>query len=421
MRVAIAALGTRGDVVPYVVLGRGLRAAGHEVLVSTMQGYQGLVEDASLSFHALPGDPSDVFGAGRIDVSRWRPLHHLRVVHAAVHALVSQTDPAPLLDAWAGRELVVFTGSTTFADPVARRLGARRAMVVMTPAVATGAFAHPVLTPGLAAGAHGNLASWLVGERLARQSFKEPLKPAARLAWRLPPSALGARRRDATWPPVPLLHAYSAEVVARPPDWPRHVTVTGWLAPEPSREQLPERVQRFLAGGEAPIYVGFGSMPVPAGDRDRVASLLLAALRRTGQRAIVCGSALADAPVLLAADGVLTAPELPHERLFERVRAVVHHGGSGTVGAGLRAGLPTLVTPFVFDQFFWGQRVRRLGAGPAPLPFRSLSSRRLAGRLAQLASGRYDAAAARLGERIRAHDSVACAVRELEGIATRTD
>lgn len=415
MRVAIAALGTRGDVLPYVVLGRGLRAAGHDVLVSTMERFRGLVEGASLEFHALPGDPADVFWAGRIDVSPRRPLHHLRVVHAAVAALVGQTDPEPLLHAWADRELVVFTGSTTFAHTVARRLGVPSAMVALTPAVATGAFAHPVLTPGLALGAHGNLASWLVGERLARQSFREPLRRSFRRARRLPPWALGTRRRDAAWPPFPLLHAYSPAVVPRPSDWPSHVTVTGWLAPEPSSEPLPDAVERFLRGGDPPVYIGFGSMPVP--QRDAVARTIVAALRRTGQRAIVAGTALASSPALHGAEQVLAAEEFPHERLLHRVRAVVHHGGSGTVGAGLRSGRPTLVVPFVFDQFFWGSRVRSLEAGPAPLPFRSLSAERLARRLARLTSGRYDVAAARLGERIRAQDAVARAVQEIERIA----
>lgn len=415
MRIAIAALGTRGDVVPYVVLGSGLRAAGHDVLVSTMERFRGMVHDASLGFHALPGDPADVFHTGRIDVSPRRPLRHLNVIHTAVDGLVRQSDPELLHDRWAGCDFIIFSGSTTFAHAVATRLGAGCAMVVMTPSAATGAFAHPVLTPRLALGARGNLASWLVGERLSKQSFQEPLNPAARRAWRLPVFPLGVTRGDAAWPPFALLHAYSPEVVSPPPDWPRHVTVTGWLLPEPSPAPLPERVERFLEQGPAPLYVGFGSMPVP--DRDRVAQMLAAALIRTGQRAIVCGAALADAPALHRTDAILTARELPHEQLLSRVGAVVHHGGSGTVGAGLRLGKPTLVTPFVFDQFFWGGRVRALGAGPEPIPFRWLSEDRLARGLTDLTSGRYDAEAGRIGERIRAADSTFRAVQEIERAA----
>jgi sterol 3beta-glucosyltransferase len=414
VRVAIAALGTRGDILPYVVLGRGLREAGHDVLVSTMKRYRGLVENASLRFHALPGDPADVFHAGRIDVSPWRPLHHLSMVHAAVDALVSQADPELLLRAWRDREYVIFTGSTTFAHPVATHVGARCAMVVMTPTAATGAFAHPVLTPRLALGKRGNLASWLVGERLQKQTFKEPLKPAARRTWGLPVFPLATRRRGSAWPPIPLLHAYSPEVVPRPDDWPGHVTVTGWLLPDPSSEPLPDRVEQFLGQGPPPIYIGFGSMLIP--DPERVAQMLAATLSRTRQRAIVCGASLAHASAFHGINAVLTAEELPHERLLHRVSAVVHHGGSGTTGASLRSSRPTLVTPFVFDQFFWGRRVRDLGAGPAPIPFRSLSGHRLAHALADLTSGRYDAAARRIGERIRAEHSTTRAIEEIHRV-----
>jgi UDP:flavonoid glycosyltransferase YjiC (YdhE family) len=281
----------------------------------------------------------------------------------------------------------------------------------MTPAVATGAFAHPVLMPRLTLGTRGNLASWLVASRLSA-IYREPLKPSARRAWRLPVFPLATDRRGAAWPPLSLLHAYSSAVVPRPPDWPAHVAVTGWLLPDPSDEPLPENVERFLQRGPAPVYVGFGSMPLP--DPDRTAQMLAAALSRTGQRAIVCGARLAHVPALRDSDAVLTADELPHERLLHRVRAVAHHGGSGTVGAGLRAGRPTLVTPFVFDQFFWGERVRKLGVGPAPLPFRRLTEDRLARGLADLTSGRYDAPAQRIGELIRAEDAAARAVEAIE-------
>jgi UDP:flavonoid glycosyltransferase YjiC (YdhE family) len=415
VRVAIAALGTRGDVAPYVVLGRGLRAAGHDVLISTMERFRGLVEGASLGFHALPGDPADASRVVPLDVSPWRPRHHMRAAHAAVAAVVGETDPELLAQRWADREFVIVTAASLFAITTAQQLGARSAMVVMTPAVATGAFPHAVLMPGLALGPRGNLASWLAGERLQRQMFKEPLKPGARRAWGLPPFPLSTDRRGAGWPPFAVVHAYSPAVVARPADWPGHVSVTGWLLPEPSSDPLPQHVERFLAQGEPPVYVGFGSMPVPG--PEATARMLVAALQRTGQRAIVCGAGLAGASALRDSDAVLAADELPHERLLPRVKAVVHHGGSGTVGAGLRAGKPTLVTPFIFDQFFWGRRVRKLGAGPAPIPFGRLSEDRLTRALAQLTSGRYDTAAQDLGHHIQAEDPAALAVHHLEQLS----
>lgn len=412
MRIGISALGSRGDVLPYVVLGRGLRAAGHDVRLSTIERYRGMVERAGLQLHPLPGDQADMAHAGRIDMSARRPLQHIAAIHAATEALVRQADPAALARVWADRDHVVFNATTTFAYGVANDLGVGSTMVVMTPGVATGAFAHPVLAPGLALGGPGNLASWLVAERLQRQTFQEPVRPAERRRWGLPALALARDRSGSAWPPFPVLHAYSAAVAARPADWPSHVDVTGWLLPEASDAPLDESVERFLEDGDAPVYVGFGSMPLP--DPEGVAELLVAALRRAGLRAIVGGSDLASTTALRRSDAVLAVDEIPHERLLGRVRAVVHHGGSGTTGAGLRAGRPTFVAPFVFDQFFWGDRVERLGAGPAPIPFRRLTTKGLARRLVDVASGRYDEASLRLGARLRAEDPAARAVAAIE-------
>jgi sterol 3beta-glucosyltransferase len=231
---------------------------------------------------------------------------------------------------------------------------------------------------------------------------------------RLPVFPLGTRRRDAAWPPLRMLHAYSPEVVPRPPDWPAQATVTGWLLPEMSHDPLPASVERFLEEGSPPIYIAFGSMQLS--DPEGTAQMVVAALNRTGQRAIVDGAGLARAPAFQGTDAVLTPDEVPHARLLHRVGAIVHHGGSGTTGASLRAGKPTLVVPFIFDQFFWGERVRKLGVGPRPIPFRRLSEKRLARAFAEIASGRYDIAARELGERIRAEDSVGRAVEEIETV-----
>src|SRR5262249_16903528 len=298
----------------------------------------------------------------------------------------------------------------------AEKLGARSAMVSMTPSVGTSEFAHPVLSPLLRLGRWGNRATWLLGERAQRQTFKEPLRPGRRRGWGLPTLPLAAPDGGARWPPFPVLHAYSAAVVPRPSQWPGHVTVIGWLLPERSRDPLPGEVECFLDAGDPPVYIGFGSMRVA--DPERIARMLVGALARSGSGAIVCGGELVRAAAFDRADAVLVADELPHERLFERVTGVVHHGGSGTLGAGLRAGRPTLVVPFLFDQFFWGRRVRSLGAGPSPIPFARLSQTQLTDALGELRSERCRAAARSLGERVAAEDGVARATQELERVHT---
>ena len=414
MRLIIPAIGTRGDVQPLVLLGGGLRRAGHEVRIATHGRFRSSVLEEGLDFEPLPGDPESMFDSpawSGLRVSRWNPLPHVRAIHEGLGMLVGQVQPDELLHAWGDAEGVVFGPTTTFAHFVAEQLGIPSVLAANAPAVATAAFPHPVVAPRLRLGGAASYLSWVVGERLQKQTFREPLRPRERRRLGLPALPFRGSATSGGWPPFPVVHNFSAAVVPRPRDWPPHVHVTGWWLPAASEQPLPDDVQQFLRAGPPPVYAGFGSMRVL--DPDAVAATLLAALERSGDRAIVSGL---DAAALRARpERVLLVGDLEHRALFPRLKGVVHHGGSGTVASGLAAGRPTVVVPFVFDQFFWGRRVAAVGAGPALIPFERLTAERLAAALTRLDAAETRAAAAAVGKRIRAEDGVGEAVRAVEG------
>jgi len=104
----------------------------------------------------------------------------------------------------------------------------------------------------------------------------------------------------------------------------------------------------------------------------------------------------------------------PYEWLFPRVAAVIHHGGSGTTAAGLRAGVPGMITPFTFDQSFWGRRLAELGIGLPAIPFRKLTAAKLADAIIRLTSSNaLKMHSATLGQRLRSEDGIARAVQYL--------
>ncbi|MBS7457298.1 glycosyltransferase [Coralloluteibacterium stylophorae] len=183
----------------------------------------------------------------------------------------------------------------------------------------------------------------------------------------------------------------------------------GW-APSPA-------LQAFLDAGPAPVYIGFGSM----GDTDpaRTTRIALEALARAGRRGLIAtgwGGLRADA----LPDDVFAIDHAPHDWLFARMAAVVHHGGAGTTHAVLRAGRGSVICPFFGDQPFWGRRVYALGAAPAPIAQRRLSAPALAAAI-EAATG--DAVATRaqaLGARLREEDGVATAVRCIGRLARCT-
>ena len=134
---------------------------------------------------------------------------------------------------------------------------------------------------------------------------------------------------------MPVLHAYSAHVVPRPADWPASAQVTGyWLLPSAPGWTPPRRLAEFLEAGEPVVYLGFGSMPGP--DPEGLSAALRTAAGRHGFRAVVASPSPALRR-LLPAGRFLVIRQAPHDWLFPRVRAVVHHGGAGTTGAAATA------------------------------------------------------------------------------------
>jgi sterol 3beta-glucosyltransferase len=128
------------------------------------------------------------------------------------------------------------------------------------------------------------------------------------------------------------------------------------------------------------------------------------------QRAVLLGG-WAQAHERDLPDHIYAIDSAPHEWLFPHMAAVVHHGGAGTTAAGLRAGLPSVITPFFGDQPYWGQRVYELGAGPQPILRTKLTASRLASAITQaITDPSMKRQAAGLGKKIRAEDGVGRAV-----------
>jgi UDP:flavonoid glycosyltransferase YjiC (YdhE family) len=196
-------------------------------------------------------------------------------------------------------------------------------------------------------------------------------------------------------------------VLPVPADWTEEVLVSGyWFLDSDEDWQPPAALASFLAAGDRPVYVGFGSMP--GLDPLRLAEMVIEGLARAGKRGLLAtgGGALAlkDVP-----DHVHVIEDAPHDRLFRLVGAAMHHGGAGTTGASLRAGLPTIICPFFGDQPFWGRRVARLEVGPRPLDRRTLDVPTLAAAFKATENPAMRERARTLGQSIAEEDGVRAA------------
>jgi sterol 3beta-glucosyltransferase len=207
-------------------------------------------------------------------------------------------------------------------------------------------------------------------------------------------------------------------VVPPPDDLPRNVEITGyWFLDDRSDWKPDGALAEFLAAGEPPIYVGFSSVV----DREaaRTTDLMLAALDRSGRRAILAtGWGGLARPV--GHRHVFAIEQAPHDRLLPSCIGILHHGGAGTTGAALRAGLPQIVVPFMTDQPFWADRVRRLGVAALTAPKAKLTVDDLCTAFRRLGEDRaLRNRAAELARHIRAENGLAVAIARLEAAASR--
>jgi sterol 3beta-glucosyltransferase len=259
-----------------------------------------------------------------------------------------------------------------------------------------------------------NKMTYHLGEKILWWMFRSVINQWRTQTLHLPPvpakgyfDQLGTRK-------FPILNGFSRHVVPRPADWSEHIHITGYWFPEHKQWEAPKNLMDFMDAGTAPVFIGFGSMPIK--NPGRTTEIILEALRRSGQRGILHSGwgKLGEAPL---PDHVFKIDYAPYSWLFPRMTMIVHHGGSGTTAFGLRSGKPACVVPFVFDQFYWGKRIAKLGVGPTPISFKRLT----VGNLQQaIETGIHDQRvrqnASELGERIRAENGVQVAMDIIEGM-----
>ncbi len=414
MKITIITPGSRGDVQPYVALGKGLLDAGHAVRLLTSSDYRSLVTDYGLEFWDLGGSIQAIAGGmGRL-LEQGNFFKILSEMGTAAKSMAVQGLQSGL-EACQGTDLIIgglagfFTGHS-----LAEKLKVPFLPAFYYPLTPTQEFPNalaplpPVRLPGWA-----NLSTHRLAQQMLWLNFRSADNRARQEVLGLKPASVGGpfaewEKREGT-----VLYGYSAEVIPRPADWPGCIHVTGyWFLPPPTDWQPSKDLLVFLQAGPKPVYVGFGSMG--SSDPHKTLALMLNALAESGQRGVIQLAGAADLKDSLP-DSVYLTGAVPFEWLFPRMAAVVHHGGAGTTSMGLRAGVPAVVTPFMGDQPFWARRVHELGAGPRPIPRRRLTAGRLAEAIKVAVSDPVMAkTAARIGEKIRAEAGVAAAVSIIE-------
>jgi vancomycin aglycone glucosyltransferase len=365
MKVLISSIGSRGEAQPVLGLALELRALGHDATLCVPPNFKSWVESHGIACIPIGPDVQKFVAQSASAGAGAKPRKPTQAQTRQFVAHTVRDQFALTREAAKGRDLIVVAGGLQSAG---RSVAEASQIPYVYAAFCAGTLpshAHPPPVmrstwvprfvsrrqslPGVV-----NRLLWAQSERSWNDLFLETVNEQR--------AALGLRAVDSVPRHIFTDRPWLAADAALGPAGPSAdlaITQTGaWLLPNPG--PLPDALERFLASGEPPLYFGFGSMSA----KPDTSRMLVEAARAVGRRAVI-SHGWGNLDVIDQGTDCIAIGDVDHAKLFPRVVAVVHHGGAGTTTVAASAGAPQLVVPHLYDQYYWANRVRRLGIGVA--------------------------------------------------------
>ncbi|CAZ81558.1 unnamed protein product [Tuber melanosporum] len=416
LNIVIMVIGSRGDVQPFVAVAKVLKEKyGHRVRLATHPAFREFVGGEGVDFFSVGGDPAELMA---FMVKNPGLVPSVETIKAG--DLVRRREQ--MFDMFQGfwRACIEpndrnypFVADAIIANPpsfahvhCAEKLGIPLHLMFTFPYSPTQTMPHPLamIQSSNLGKDYTNAISYSMIDMMTWQGLGD-------LVNKFRQKTLGLEPVATLWAPgmisrlkVPFTYMWSPALIPKPYDWGDHIDITGFVFLDlASSFKPPQELADFLDAGPPPVYIGFGSIVVD--DPDTLTQTIFTAVKSTGVRALVSkgwggiGGEESDVP-----DNLFMLDNTPHDWLFSRVSAVVHHGGAGTTAIGLYHGRPTMIVPFFGDQAFWGSMVANAGAGAEPVPHKELTAEKLADGIEKLLSEECQLAAGKISKQIREDD-----------------
>jgi sterol 3beta-glucosyltransferase len=415
MKIILMTFGSRGDVQPFMALALALRERGHSIMLAAPIDFETQANAYAIPFTAIPLNMKEFINKYFASDSMRNILNPITLYRLWGDAIPELSRSfyqmtVMLAELAKGTDLLISHALLLpFAYTLHQSLNIPLVLTTAVPVVRTRQFPAPML-PALpfAQGFYNpQTFGWLL--RLVYSYMLAPMNQYRQ--------EIGLSKEKIAhllrllWEQLPLIMHYSQHILPKPPDWGVNIHVHGvWSLSNPDTWTAPEALIKFLSEGEAPIYFGFGSMPVP--NPAKTTQMISEALRLANRRGVLQAG---WAGLQYEDKHLITIGDAPHDWLFPRMSALVHHGGAGTTHSAVMAGKPSLIVPFSADQPFWAQRLLELGVAVPPITPKKLKAEGLAEALRRLTQ---DTAmrqrAAELGALLRAEDGLTAACEFIE-------
>ncbi|QRW14842.1 glycosyltransferase family 1 protein [Ceratobasidium sp. AG-Ba] len=364
-------IGSRGDVQPYIALCKGLQADGHRVRIATHKEFQSWIEGHGIEFALVGGDPAELMRIcvenGMFTVSFLR--EGVQKFRGWIEDLLETS-----WHACQGTDVLIESPSAMAGIHIAEALKIPYFRAFTMPWTRTRAYPHAFAVPERKMGGSYNYMTYVMFDQVFWRGISGQVN-----RWRKHTLKLGSTNLDKLEQhKVPFLYNFSPTVVPPPLDW--YEWIRYWFLDDPDDSAAkkwtpPAELTKFMNEAKRLkkkiVYIGFGSIVVS--DPDAMTQCIVEAIKLSGVYAILSKGwsdrlQTKKATAEPQADPVYPPyiypiSSVPHDWLFSQIDAACHHGGAGTTGASLRAGIPTIIKPFFGDQFFWSDRVEALGIG----------------------------------------------------------
>ncbi|KAJ6851427.1 sterol 3-beta-glucosyltransferase UGT80A2 [Iris pallida] len=412
LQIVILIVGTRGDVQPFVAIGKRLQDYGHRVRLATHANFKEFVLTAGLEFYPLGGDPK-ILAEYMVKNKGFLPSapSEIPVQRKQIKEIIFSLLPAckdPDMDSG-----IPFKADAIIANPpayghthVAEALKIPIHIFFTMPWTPTSQFPHPLSRVKQTAGYR---LSYQIVDSMIWLGIRDMINEYRKKKLKLRPvTYLSGSQGSAA--DVPHGYIWSPHLVPKPKDWGPKIDVVGFCFLDlASNYQPPEELVKWIEAGERPVYIGFGSLPVQ--EPEKMTQIIVEALDITGQRGIINKGWGGLGNLAEPKESVYLLDNVPHDWLFLQCKAVVHHGGAGTTAAGLKAACPTAVVPFFGDQPFWGDRVHVRGVGPPPIPVDQFTLPKLVGAIKYMMDPKVKERAVELAKAMESEDGVTGAVK----------
>lgn len=420
LRFTFLTIGSRGDVQPYIALAKGLMADGHHVKIATHGEFQSWVESYGIEFGYVGGDPTELM---RICVENGTfTVSFLREGMQKFRGWIDDL----LKTAWEAcrdTDVLIESPSAMAGYHIAEALRIPYFKAFTMTWSRTRAYPHAFAVPERKMGGSYNYMTYVMFDQVFWRGTAGQINRWRRNTLGLPSTSLDKMEPHK----IPFLYNFSPIVVPPPLDWPEWIRVTGyWFLDDASvgakkwtpPPDLVEFIDSAHSQGKKVVYIGFGSIVVS--DPKAMTRCIVDSIVQSGVHAIL-SKGWSDRLTKNVAEvpeaeeplpkSIYPLASVPHDWLFKRIDAACHHGGAGTTGASLRAGIPTIIRPFFGDQFFWADRVEALGVGTG---VRKLTVDSMAEALIAATTDHKQIDRAKLvGEQIRSENGVAIAIEAI--------